>query len=64
MVTRLDEEIVNIYREPEGEDSERVLEKQWILEKLSYSQLGMTFVFAEGHLVKLKVGGPRLPPGV
>jgi outer membrane protein assembly factor BamE (lipoprotein component of BamABCDE complex) len=60
----LEEEIVNIYREPEEADSERILEKQWILEKLGYGQLGMTFVLAEEQLVKLKVTGPRLSPGV
>jgi outer membrane protein assembly factor BamE (lipoprotein component of BamABCDE complex) len=61
---RVEEEIVNVYEEPEEADSERILEKQWILEKLWYGQVRMTFVLAEGHLVKLKVAGPRLAPGV
>jgi hypothetical protein len=64
------------YEDPEEVDSEGLREKLWYnqaeelfeinhtLENLRYSQLGMTFVVTEGRLVKLKVGGPTLPPGV
>ena len=63
------EEIVAAYGEPERVDEEIVVvgpegrvSSERLLENLRYSQLGMTFVLTEGHLVKLKVGGPRLSP--
>ncbi|MHC4345358.1 MAG: hypothetical protein ACYSUP_11810 [Planctomycetota bacterium] len=69
---RLDEEIVATYGEPERVDEETVrahgdperVRSEHILEKLWYGQLRMTFVLTEGHLVKLKVVGPRLLPEV
>jgi hypothetical protein len=73
----VDEERVRVhYEDPERVGSERLREKlrysqeeesfviDHTLENLRYSQLGMTFVLTEGHLVKLKVAGPRLSPGV
>ena len=52
----VEEKIVHVYVGPERVDSEH------LLENLQYSQLRMTFVLTEGHLVKLKVVGPRLSP--
>jgi hypothetical protein len=46
------EEVVAAYGEPERTDS------AGSLENLRYSQLGMSFGFAEGRLVNIKVGGP------
>jgi hypothetical protein len=46
------EETIAAYGEPDRTDSAGPLEN------LRYSKLGMSFGFAEGRLVNLKVGGP------
>jgi len=62
------EEIVTAYGDPERVDEEIVSVRgdpkrtEVLLEELWYSQLGMTLVLAEGHLVELKVADHRLRP--